>query len=128
LTDPYIRYPHQMNLLVEFCAMLTKIKKDEEEINVSVLTWNEPDDKLQESIENLEEIAHSVFDLGIKLTYEMNPNLHDRSIVTDNGWKIILGRGLDIFTKYEGRFNIASINQEKRQCRACEITYLKVDN
>ncbi|MEZ5055513.1 MAG: MIT C-terminal domain-containing protein [Saprospiraceae bacterium] len=38
--------------------------------------------------------------LGIILfSYEFNENIHDRSINLDNGWKIILGRGLDIFSK-----------------------------
>ena len=124
ITDPYIRYPHQMKLLLEFCTMFSKIKATDEEINLKVITWNEPDDKLKESTENLEEISESVFDLGIHLTCEMNPNIHDRSIEADNGWKIVLGRGLDIFLKPEGRFNIADVYQEKRKCRACEITYI----
>lgn len=61
------------------------------------------------------------------MTFEFNPNQHDRFIQADSGWKIILGRGLDIFLKPEGKFNVADLYQEKRKCRACEITYLKID-
>lgn len=125
LVDPYLRLPYQMKHLLEFCLMLARNKREEEEINLEVLTWNEPEDKLQISKENLEEISESVFDLGIKLTYDFNPNIHDRYIESDNGWKIILGRGLDIFLKPEGKFNIAEMWQEKRKCRACEITYFR---
>ena len=48
------------------------------------------------------------------------------SSLADNGWKITLGRGLDIFEKVEGRFNVAGIDQTKRKCKACEITYLRI--
>jgi ATP-dependent Lon protease len=128
LEDPYIRLPYQMNLLLEFCSMLMNTKNDDEEIELHVVTWNEPDEMINESTENLDEITETVFDMGIKLTYEFNPNTHDRFIQSDNGWKIILGRGLDVYQKPEGRFNIAGLRQDKRQCKTCEITYVKVQN
>jgi ATP-dependent Lon protease len=53
-------------------------------------------------------------------------NHHDRFIAADNGWKITLGRGLDIFEKIEGRFNVADMDQTKRKCKSCEMTYLKL--
>ena len=124
LVDPYIRVPYQMKHLLEFCLMLAQNKEEDEEINLNVITWNEPDEKLALSKESLDEISNSVFDLGIKLTYAFNQNIHDRYIESDNGWKIILGRGLDIFLKPEGRYDIAEIYQEKKKCRACEITYV----
>jgi len=128
LEDPYIRLPYQMNLLLEFCSMLMNTKNDDEEIELHVVTWNEPDEMINESTENLDEITETVFDMGIKLTYEFNPNTHDRFIQSDNGWKIILGRGLDVYQKPEGRFNIAGLRQDKRQCKTCEITYVRVQN
>lgn len=126
LVDPYIRMPHQMKHLLEFCIMLANNKNTDEEIELNVTTWNESDEMLKLSTENLNEIAESVFDLGIKMSFEFNPNQHDRFIQADNGWKIILGRGLDIFLKPEGKFNVADLYQEKRKCRATEITYLKI--
>lgn len=124
LVDPYLRMPYQMKQLIEFCLVLVNNKGNDEEIELNVITWNEPDEMLKLSTENLNEIAESVFDLGIKMTFEFNPNLHDRFIQADNGWKIVLGRGLDIFLKPEGKFDIAEIHQKKRKCRACEITYI----
>ena len=117
-----------MNLLLEFCSMLLNTKNDDEKIELHVVTWNEPDEMINESTENFDEITETVFDMGIKLTYEFNPNTHDRFIQSDNGWKIILGRGLDVYQKPEGRFNIAGLRQDKRQCKTCEITYVKVQN
>ncbi|MDX9712583.1 MAG: BREX system Lon protease-like protein BrxL [Ignavibacteriaceae bacterium] len=127
LVDPYIRMPHQMKHLLEFCIMLANNKNTEEEIELNVTTWNESDEMLKLSSENLNEIAESVFDMGIKMSFEFNPNQHDRFILADNGWKIVLGRGLDIFLKPEGKFNVADLYQEKRKCRATEITYLRTE-
>lgn len=126
IEDPYIRLPYQMNLLLEFCSMLIKNKSTEDEIHVHLVTWNEPDEMIQESTNNLTEIADSLFNSGIKLTFEFNPNIHDRFIKSDNGWKIILGRGLDIYQRAEGRFNISDFHQDQRQCKSCEITFLKM--
>lgn len=126
ITDPYIRLPYQMKNLLEFCLMLTRSKGLESEIKLHVNTWNEPEAMLEESKASLEEIANSIFDSGIQLTYEFKSNLHDRTIISNNGWKIILGRGLDIFQKTEGRLTLAEIYQEKRQCKECEITFLSV--
>jgi len=127
IEDPYIRLPYQMNLLLEFCSSLISNKAEEDEIKVHLVTWNEPEDMIQESMENLTEIQESLFDNGIHLTFEFNPNIHDRFIKSDTGWKILLGRGLDIFQRPEGRFNIAGIRQDRRQCKSCEITYVQVN-
>jgi len=123
LTDPYIRYPHQFRLLLEFCVMLSKLKIESEEIHLHVITWNEPEYRKQ-SEENFYELNLAVEEIGIELTYEFQDG-HDRHIVSDNGWKIILGRGLDIYEKMEGRFNVGDFDQERRQCKACELTYLR---
>jgi ATP-dependent Lon protease len=126
ITDPYIRMPYQMKNLLEFCLMLTKSKGLDTEIKLHVLTWNEPEAMLEDSKSSLDEIANSIFDSGIQLTYEFKSNLHDRTIVANTGWKIILGRGLDIFQKTEGRLTLAEVYQEKRQCKECEITFIKL--
>lgn len=123
IQDPYIRLPYQMNNLLEFCMMLNKIKEPEEEIDLEVVTWNS-DEYMQDSVNLLEELQSSVSELGINLTVKFE-NHHDRFIQSDNGWKITLGRGLDIFEKIEGRFNVASLDQTKRKCKSCELTYLR---
>jgi len=124
LQDPYIRMPHQFRNLLEFCLMLANNKNPEDELALEVVTWND-EEHLPVSIQFLDEIQENLADLGIAMTYRMEQH-HDRFIAADNGWKITLGRGLDIFEKYEGRFNVASLDQTKRKCKACEITYLRL--
>lgn len=45
-------------------------------------------------IDNLSQVQATFGTLGIALTYEFSESGHDRSIVTDTGWRVILGRGL----------------------------------
>src|SRR5690606_23692830 len=123
IQDPYIRMPYQFKNLLEFCIMLGNNKEPEQEINLEVVSWNN-EEYLMDSQASFDELATSVLELGIHLTYRME-NHHDRYIAADNGWKITVGCGLDIFEKIEGRFNVADIDQTNRKCKACEMTFLK---
>ena len=124
LQDPYIRWPHQFRNLLEFCLMLANNKNLEDELALEVVTWND-EEHIPVSMQHLDEIQENLADLGITMTYRMEQH-HDRFIAANNGWKITLGRGLDMFEKYEGRFNVASLDQTKRKCKACELTYLRI--
>ena len=124
IQDPYIRFYYQFKNLLEFCIMLSTLKDPEDEINLEIVSWN-TEEYLEEAQSNFEEIQETVHEIGINLTYRFEQH-HDRYIAANNGWKIALGRGLDIFEKAEGRFNIGDIDQTKRKCKACEITYLKI--
>lgn len=123
ITDPYIRMPYQFRFLLEFCVMLSKIKNEDEIISLKINTWNSPEFQKQ-SEDFFYEVMVAVEDIGIELTYELKEG-HDRFIKADNGWTIMLGRGLDIFEKEEGRFNIGEIEQTRRKCKNCTITYIK---
>ncbi|MCB0524513.1 MAG: BREX system Lon protease-like protein BrxL [Lewinellaceae bacterium] len=124
IQDPYIRLPYQFKNLLEFCIMLANNKDPEDEISLEVVSWNSVEYQ-PSSVSSFEELQESVKDLGIQFTFMMQ-DTHDRFIWADNGWKITLGRGLDIFEKTEGRFNVADLDQNLRRCKACEVTYLRV--
>ena len=70
-------------------------------------------------------MIYSLESMGIIFSYEFDDFIHDRSITSDNGWKIILGRGLDIWQKTGGWYDISEYVQEQRICKACEITFVK---
>lgn len=124
IQDPYIRMYYQFKNLLEFCIMLGNNKEPEDQINLELVTWNH-EEYLEESRISLEELAQNVQSIGINLTVRFE-NHHDRFIAADNGWKITLGRGLDIFEKIEERFSVADIDQTKRKCKSCEMTYLRL--
>lgn len=124
IQDPYIRNPHQYKNLLEFCSMIGRLKDKEESISLEIVTWNEKASRSQ-SEEYLKEVAISAQQLKINLTYKFE-NHHDRYIAGDTGWKIIPGRGLDIFQRSNGRLSIADVDQTLRKCKPCEITYVRI--
>ena len=67
----------------------------------------------------------SLESIGILFSYEFDYYIHDRSITSDNKWKIILVRGLDIQQNTNGRFDISEYMQERRTCKAFEITFVR---
>ena len=98
ITDPYIRLFYQARNLMEFMETLLKLKADEDEIEVELLTVLD-DFKGESQEEFFEKIQSSMLQVGIKFNwaFDQTGSIHARHIVTDTGWKISLDRGLDIF-------------------------------
>lgn len=131
ITDPYIRQFHQARNLMELLEAIAKVKEDSDEVKVSLITsGNEEDqEKLLKQVEFLNSIEHGAAVAGITFDYSFDDSIHDRSITTDTGWKILLGRGLDIFQYFPNdAFDLANRLQEYRQVKAFGITYLHPDN
>lgn len=122
--DPYIRLPYQLKNFMEFARLVAQTKSAGEEVELHLIT-NNNEDYIQNAKTAFAEMRDSMEPVGIKFSYEFNDSIHDRSIVLDNGWKIVLGRGLDIYQKTNGWFDIADHYQNVRQCKGCEITYLR---
>lgn len=128
ITDPYIRLFYQVRNLMEFLETVVKHKPSDEEVTVHLVTVAD-EFKGEQQIENLEKIKESCLSIGIDFTWEFDNTgtIHARNIVTNNGWKIILDRGLDIFQHYEmnDAFAFANRLQQFRPCKAFEITFVK---
>lgn len=126
LVDPYIRQPYQLRNFMEFVKLLADKKDPEKEIKLHLVTTGD-EEYLETTKEAFDSMAYSVESLGIILTYEFDNFIHDRYILLDNGWKIILGRGLDIWQKTGGWYDINEYVQEKRICKSCEVTFIKLN-
>jgi ATP-dependent Lon protease len=123
IRDPYIRLPYQMRNFMELCGLIASRKPEDIELRIHLIT-NNNEDYIQSAKDAFKEIYESLIDFGIDFSYEFNETQHDRSIEMNNGWKIILGRGLDIWQKTNGRYDIAEYMQEKRLCKEFEVTVL----
>ncbi|WP_336274617.1 BREX system Lon protease-like protein BrxL [Vreelandella indica] len=128
VTDPYIRLFYQIRNLMEFFETIVKNKAQEDEVVVHLVTVrDEFKGELQdESFEKIQESARTV---GIDFTWEFDETgtIHARHIVSDNGWKISLDRGLDIFQHYEMNeaFSFTNRLQQFRSSKAFEVTFIK---
>lgn len=122
ITDPYIRSPFQIDNLVEFIQTARECCTNNEELNIEVHTLND-EEKIPEMIDTFDELKDELAAVGIEFSYFFDAD-HDRNIVLDNGWKITLSRGLDIFEKF-GRFSLGSVRQTNRRCRAFSATFVQ---
>ena len=121
ITDPYIRAPFQIDNLVEFIQTCRECCENNEELYIELHTQND-DEKIPEMIDTFDDLKDELAAVGIDFAYSFDAD-HDRNISLDNGWKIILSRGLDIFDKFT-RFSLANVRQTNRRCREFSITYI----
>jgi ATP-dependent Lon protease len=126
IVDPYIRAPHQGRNLVDLLAALAAAKDPADEISVTLVTKEDKPEYEQQQLLMLKAIQDGAASVGIKFNVQWDSSIHDRSIRSDTGWKILLGRGLDIFQKGSGsQFDIGARRQEFRQVVAFGITYIR---
>jgi len=122
LCDPYIRLQYQIFNLMSFCEILEATE------NPPTLKLVTGCDTYQETdlTEKFEELKKGLAQDNILLEYSFDDNLHDRWVETDTGWRIILGRGLDIFQKQADKFTLGFMDQTKRKCKATKIVYTRM--
>ena len=122
--DPYVRLPYQLRNFMEFAKLISEKKAPDVEVKLHLVTANH-EDYIENAKDTFEQMEYSLESVGILFSYEFDENAHDRSIQMDNGWKIVLGRGLDIWQKTGGWYDINEYIQEKRLCKGTEVTFVK---
>ncbi len=126
IIDPYIRNFYQTLNLMELLEVVEKCKSEADVVEVELTTSkDEYNEQSQDS--NLATIRESCMQMGIEFSYKYDSTIHARSITTDNGWKVLLDRGLDIYQNCERKdaFQFTTRVQKYRPCKRFEITYLK---
>jgi len=113
---------------MEFLETIARQKADEDEVEVRLITIMD-DFKAEQQVEYFEQIETTCAAVGIHFSWEFDGTntIHARHIELDNGWKILLDRGLDIFQHYDmnDAFSLTNRVQRYRSCKAFEVTYLK---
>ncbi|BDH57374.1 MIT C-terminal domain-containing protein [Tsukamurella sp. PLM1] len=131
VVDPYIRAPHQLRNFYDLLLEIVGAKAPESTVSVKLVTSEEKtrEDWNQAQLIGLVEIKNAMAEGGVDLDVEFRTGLHDRQITTDTGWRIMLGRGLDIFHPFtgSGRYDLRHRFQQFRRARATTVTYVKVE-
>lgn len=129
ITDPYLRMFHQQRNLMELLETVSKFNEPGHEVAVHVLTV-EDEFSGDKQTENFQKMALACEGIGIAFTWEYDASgtKHDRDITTDQGWKIVLSRGLDVFQRYElnEAFSFSNRLQQHRQCKEFNVTFVRV--
>ena len=119
--DPYIRASWQIKNFMEFALMLINTRPVDD-LKLKLVT-NEEEEKIPDLIDKLDDIKDDLASYGIEFEYKLR-DFHDRCIKTDTGWTIMLGRGLDMFEKYN-TYSIPSSRQDMRKCKEFMVTFMK---
>ena len=122
LVDPYIRYDYQIHNLMNFCECVVPTQGS---LRLTLITGADSGEQERILSAKFDELKSSLEQDRIFFGYSFEKGIHDRWIETDTGWRIILGRGLDIFQKPKGKFTLGFVDQTRRQCKATTITYVK---
>jgi len=131
IVDPYIRAPHQLRNLFDLLSEVITMKPVDELVEVHLMTSEEASraDWRENQFNGLCEIEDSVREAGIEFSWKFDASKHDRQITADTGWRILLGRGLDMFQPFTSasRYDLRLRLQDRRRTKACTITYLRSD-
>ena len=128
IVDPYVRQFHQARNLMELIEALALTKDPADEVKVFLVTSEntEGPEKLQKQMEFLLRVKQAAAVAGITLDVKFDATIHDRSIVANSGWRINLGRGLDIFQFVANdAFDLAVKLQQYRQVKSFSVTYIR---
>ena len=114
--------------LVELIGALAVAKDPADTLKIQLITSEstESPEKTRKQLEFLLHVKNAAQVAGIAFDVRLDSKTHDRSIVADTGWRINLGRGLDIFQYVSSdAFDLAARVQEYRQVRAFGVTYIR---
>ena len=115
LIDPYLAQPHQVRNLKEFLLAVAEAAKPKEILVVTAATWSEGNGV---NVGIAEQVGEDLFrSYGMILSIEIDPTIHDRSVICDHGVLFKLGRGLDIYKPATG---LASHRPGNRRVRRTE--------
>lgn len=101
IRDPYLRKPHQIRNVHEILLLLIQHADAARLPHVVIETCASDEDEYRAKQEaTFEQLQQSWGQFGIVIDWSIVDNFHDRSIVTDTGWVIDLGRGLDVYESF----------------------------
>ena len=113
---------------MELIESIAAGKDPADEVRIKLVTTEstEGEEKILKQLEFLLRVKQAAAVASINFDVSFDPSIHDRSIVANSGWRINLGRGLDIFQYVASdAFDLASKLQEYRQVKAFGITYVR---
>lgn len=98
IVDPYIRMPHQVRNVGDLLGLIALAKGPVQELVVELVTSQTDKDHFKkDQLERLLALREAAPSFGVSLEVKLVDNIHDRSIITNHGWRILLGKGLDIW-------------------------------
>ena len=124
--DPYIRTFFQARYFMEFLSILVESSWPGNKVDIELITSQDEVDATKQ-IERFEQMQRSVARYGVHFIWSFNNSIHDRTITVDDRWKILFGRGLDMYTKWTDQdvaFSVENYLPQLRPCRSFNLTFI----
>lgn len=130
IIDPYIRKFYQCRNLMELLeVILSHFDYSAPEVSVHLTTVRDDDFADSKQDDYLRQIADAMNPLGLSFTYDYDESrtIHDRKMLINDTWEILLGRGLDIWQYFDAgnAFAVETNVSEVRKVKEFGITYLR---
>lgn len=134
LDEPYLTNRYQMENLVRFVELLVKIG-DCKSFTIYTKHSDRGDETNNRLTEELQKLSDTIADMettDMEVKFEFDDTMHDRTIRTNTGWRIDMGRGLHIYQDINpdrenpNRFQMGTFDMALRPCKATTITYTKI--
>ncbi len=123
IQDPYVRQKHQISNFLKLAELIVKIGDCKK---IHLFTASDDIEQQRENKYAFDQIADSLYENEIDFTFEFSETIHDRQIQTSNGWRIVMGRGLDYFQSLGGNYYQIGVNdQSLRPCLETEFDFIK---
>ena len=117
IVDPYIRMPHQIRNVGDLIGLIALAKEPAEEVSVELVTTQTDKEQFKpDQLERLVALREASQRFGVTLSIRFDDTIHDRSITTNQGWRVLLGKGLDIWEPPSNA--IAEARQEFRRIKS----------
>jgi ATP-dependent Lon protease len=128
--DPYIREFYQFKNLMELLDTIIRHQPADQSVDIHLITTASEEPYTERQLDFLEKVQAAAETVGLSFSWEFvePPQIHDRAIVTDTGWKILLGRGLGIFHWFDvnNAFDFSNRLQIFRKVRGFHVTYARI--
>jgi len=129
IIDPYIRNFNQAKNLMEFIEVVRKFNSDSSRVKVELLTIRDPEtDRAAKQLSILVQVQKAATSAGVffEFDFDQTQTIHDREVLVDSSWKIILGRGLDIYQFIaDDPFSLAHKDQSLRKVKRFGVSYIR---
>lgn len=119
IVDPYLRMRHQIANIHDILIHLVQAVGLAAPPRVHLTTGRAEPAKATEQTQLLNDLCETWGHFGVEIDYEFTTDIHDRVIKTDTGWVIDLGRGLDVYERFQAlsrfdpRFDLMELRRTK---------------
>jgi len=121
--DPYIRKPYQFENFARFCALALRFRTVRKIVLHTASDFGEDIDEVRSRLETLRRDLKS---RDIELIYNYEFRGHDREVRFSNGWRVNIGRGLDIYYPPESWASIEASDFSLRRCKGTKVEAARV--